>query len=298
MLVTAVAATGCNAALGLETTTLQPLDADGDGVLDVDDNCRDVPNPDQADEDGDGVGDACDNCPAVGSSDQTHDFDGDGVGDACDPHPADAGDCLILFETFGDPGAFAAHWAIESLDATTNVVPEPGDVVVAAGSSGNSVALVPTSLGATPLGLVFDLDVRAQVPLDDQIDAIKVVTNYADPANEVGSYCSIYRTGDLIFVIATQFGSTDRPAGQLSATPISNEAMIRMVAVDPAGKPQVGCRLDYGDAAAVTDVDTTAVALSGGAPAVAVEESLPTKIEAIAVYHYQPGTACPAPIMQ
>jgi hypothetical protein len=34
-------------------------DDDGDTVLNVDDNCRDVANPDQADTNGDGVGDAC-----------------------------------------------------------------------------------------------------------------------------------------------------------------------------------------------------------------------------------------------
>lgn len=41
----------------------QPFnDRDGDGVPDDDDNCPDVPNPDQTDEDGDGLGDACDDC--------------------------------------------------------------------------------------------------------------------------------------------------------------------------------------------------------------------------------------------
>ena len=34
-------------------------DGDGDGVPDAEDNCRGVPNPDQADSDGDGLGDAC-----------------------------------------------------------------------------------------------------------------------------------------------------------------------------------------------------------------------------------------------
>ncbi len=36
------------------------LDADGDGVLDSEDNCPSQPNADQADFDGDGLGDACD----------------------------------------------------------------------------------------------------------------------------------------------------------------------------------------------------------------------------------------------
>jgi hypothetical protein len=59
------------------------LDTDDDGLCGVDDNCPDVPNPDQADEDEDGVGDACDNCPKVVNRGQD-DTDGDAIGDACD----------------------------------------------------------------------------------------------------------------------------------------------------------------------------------------------------------------------
>jgi gliding motility-associated-like protein len=72
-------------------------DYDGDGILNEDDNCVLVYNPDQADNDGDGEGDECDpdddndgvldvndNCQFVANADQL-DNDGDGEGDACDP---------------------------------------------------------------------------------------------------------------------------------------------------------------------------------------------------------------------
>ena len=60
-----------------------PIDSDGDGVFDGDDNCVDAGNPDQHDEDGDDRGDACDWCPHL--ADLPQDADGDRVGDACDP---------------------------------------------------------------------------------------------------------------------------------------------------------------------------------------------------------------------
>lgn len=74
-----------------------PLDTDGDGVLDVDDNCPFVANADQADEDGDHIGDPCDPCPPF--ADPT-DTDHDGVPDACDPNPMVAGDSIVTFEGF------------------------------------------------------------------------------------------------------------------------------------------------------------------------------------------------------
>jgi len=64
------------------------LDGDDDGECETEDNCPQVPNPDQADRDGDGRGDVCDNCPDVLNPDQA-DADGDGKGDVCDICPAD-----------------------------------------------------------------------------------------------------------------------------------------------------------------------------------------------------------------
>ncbi|WP_224784601.1 thrombospondin type 3 repeat-containing protein [Marinihelvus fidelis] len=71
-------------------------DNDDDGIYNLDDNCRDTPNPDQQDNDGDGAGNACDddddgdgvndtddNCPLASNPDQA-DADGDGMGDLCD----------------------------------------------------------------------------------------------------------------------------------------------------------------------------------------------------------------------
>jgi len=63
------------------------IDKDGDGVVDIEDNCPSAPNADQDDSDGDGLGDACDNAPFIPNPDQA-DADGDGVGDVADNCPS------------------------------------------------------------------------------------------------------------------------------------------------------------------------------------------------------------------
>jgi hypothetical protein len=58
-------------------------DADEDGRGDACDNCLNDPNADQEDADGDKIGDVCDNCPDTSNPTQ-EDTDEDGAGDACD----------------------------------------------------------------------------------------------------------------------------------------------------------------------------------------------------------------------
>jgi hypothetical protein len=58
-------------------------DADSDEIGDVCDNCPVVANFNQADTDNDGIGDLCDNCPLIFNPDQ-EDMDSDMVGDVCD----------------------------------------------------------------------------------------------------------------------------------------------------------------------------------------------------------------------
>jgi hypothetical protein len=57
-------------------------DGDGDGIIDLLDNCPAVSNAGQADGDGDMAGDACDNCSGTYNRLQS-DYDGNGTGDLC-----------------------------------------------------------------------------------------------------------------------------------------------------------------------------------------------------------------------
>lgn len=70
-------------------------DADIDGVLNTDDNCRSIANPDQTDTDSDGVGDVCDNCISGYNPDQ-QDSNDDGCGDACVTGGCGAATCANL----------------------------------------------------------------------------------------------------------------------------------------------------------------------------------------------------------
>ena len=85
------------------------VDADGDGVADVDDNCLNVANAGQADDDGDGAGDACDNCQGLSNPDQAN-SDTDPFGDACVNCDFVARKENVIL--IGQPGTGKTHLAI------------------------------------------------------------------------------------------------------------------------------------------------------------------------------------------
>jgi len=89
----------CDQAFGLNSVTFIPDAAPPMKLLED-------PNGDY---DGDGILNGMDKCPLLAGLGTSSDQDGDGVGDLCDPHPTQAGDCLVLFDDFGDP-ALASAW--------------------------------------------------------------------------------------------------------------------------------------------------------------------------------------------
>lgn len=96
-----------------------PLDSDGDGIVDPRDNCVFTSNPDQANVDGDGEGDACD-------SEDNRDPDGDGIENWGDECPSEAETVDGYLDGDGCPDAPEVAVSMEQGEGS---VFDPGDVV-------------------------------------------------------------------------------------------------------------------------------------------------------------------------
>jgi hypothetical protein len=86
-------------------------DADGDGVINEQDNCWLSPNSDQTNNDTDTLGDACDNCIYADNPYQ-YDEDGDGIGDACDEDIIYIQCCLDMPPVYFQEPFYYQFWAI------------------------------------------------------------------------------------------------------------------------------------------------------------------------------------------
>jgi hypothetical protein len=160
-----------------DSARTSPADADGDGIADARDNCRDTFNPEQTDADHDGLGDACDadndndgvanladNCPFVANADQ-RDADDDGIGDACDAH-FNTGVSVTLVEGLASrsaevlasfPGADAQ---LSALNATVETV---GGAARAWDAGATSRQSYEAALSASLLSLTrFDTELAAR----------------------------------------------------------------------------------------------------------------------------------------
>jgi hypothetical protein len=107
-------------------------DSDGDGIINLNDNCAAVANAGQQDADNDRIGDACDNCPAAANPNQ-EDFNFDGQGDACQDFDGDG------------------YNGVADCDDSLNSV-HPGAIELCNGRDDDCDAAVDENLGTTTCG--------------------------------------------------------------------------------------------------------------------------------------------------
>ncbi|MEZ4797124.1 MAG: choice-of-anchor B family protein [Flavobacteriaceae bacterium] len=116
-----------------------PQDIDGDNIVDDNDNCINISNPNQEDNDNDGIGNVCDddddndgiidendNCPLIANPDQA-DTDNDGIGDTCDE--VDALEPMAICEN-----GFADIYPCDGYDLMSHI---PISELGGAGAEGN-----------------------------------------------------------------------------------------------------------------------------------------------------------------
>jgi hypothetical protein len=287
-----IALAGCNQVFGLEPTELvdaAPPDRDRDGILDHDDNCPDGANTDQADLDRDGIGNVCDNCLLVANTTQADLGDGDMIGDACDPHPTLAGDCLVLQDTFLDPGAFARSWKAQG--DNPEIIAEPGHARVIPKTTYTAQLVALDEQGMVLLG-AFDIIALAETHLET--GAFFALTSGASMSS--GYLCGVAWIGYFAFQLfwLTETGGPGHTNS--SSAHVTNDLLVRLVVPSSAANvSDVRCRAEWGVAAeygAVLSVDKPGDGASGFR-----YRSDPFDLYGIQLFRFQTGT-CPPPIVR
>ncbi len=152
----------------------QLSDADGDGVIDDDDNCPNTPNPGQEDADGDGVGDVCDDSHPP-------------VADANGPYTGDEGSPISLDGTGSsdpDGDVLAYLWSVDSPLCSFDDATIPAPTLTCTDNGGFTVTLVVDDGQAT------DSD-TATVAVSNVAPTLGPITaNPSNPVVEVGTSVS------------------------------------------------------------------------------------------------------------
>lgn len=174
---------------GIDTSTIDAMidapsnDIDGDGVVNMSDNCPTIANADQHNEDGDPFGDACDPCPPFDDMPTPMDADNDGVSDRCDPRPMMAGDMITLFEGFATVPTTADGW--EVVGTWTSVTADS----VQSNTGGNTFSRLARPVATSTHESVWT---SMTVLASSQPSSAGAVTNHA-PGTNSGVACEIFR---------------------------------------------------------------------------------------------------------
>jgi hypothetical protein len=291
---------GCNAIYGLDDTGLEEpvdVDADDDGIDDEIDNCPIDHNDLQEDEDEDGVGNACDNCPLVANARQT-DIDVDSVGDNCDPHPLLFGDCLVLFDSFDNRGAFEANWEVVDSEAAAVVTPGNGVVDVDA-----TAVFGRMFLAARNVSGAFDVHGVMETTVTADGAYVAVASSILPPPAPQGiephygcglAAPSTSKTPSAkVESAGTDFGALSITTG-LASSPIGSVLTARLQRFAPDATLHLRCRVEYGVAASVIGIDLRTVPqpqdLREGRPGLMVTAAH-VELRGIAVYGYTPTSS-------
>jgi hypothetical protein len=273
---------GCNQVWNLDRTDLVDAklpDFDGDNVDDAHDNCADVANSDQADADGDQTGDLCDDCPLVANA-QGVDRDGDNIGDACDPHPDKVGDCLLVFDTFGDPNRFSESWQIMSTNSTPIVTPEVGDVVLHH-QPGFNLAIAAIGID----GLV-NLEVKARSATGNAT----IIAAAGMSASMTGYWCELQEPEQANVVVSLGPSCTQIFSRLVPPVVGAKDAFLRLYVEDTGTSVTTSCRAEFGFSVGTASSPSCAEITGGAAGVIAAGEDV--EIDAVAIQRYQPGTQC------
>ena len=168
--------TGTGKVIEVSIKEISPVDTDGDGIIDENDNCPLNSNPEQEDSDSDSIGNVCDNCPNASNPDQA-DADADGSGDVCDACTDTDGD------DYGDPGYETNTCDEDNCPDVSNpeqAAVERGNIDCTGGIDVLDVlAVVNHILGTDPLaGAPFnraDCNTDASVDILDAVGMINVI---------------------------------------------------------------------------------------------------------------------------